>query len=139
MLCPVPGQTGVGLRYGKEAPDACPGDAAAGYPITVYWGTSNLKLKSHALRAIGPAGAPNQPLPKGAAFPEVDCYVYDPQQGVEAGFTKFQQCVCLIAKDPLKPSTTYEVSFDVEVDGKPWSRTWRFSTGAGGAAFSRDR
>jgi hypothetical protein len=130
VLCPVPGQANVGLNYGKEAPDACPGDASAGYPLTVYWGTSNLKLKSHALKALGPSNAPPASAPKTA--PDVDCYVYDPQQGAEAGFTKFQQCVCLIPKDPLKPNTTYEVSFDVEVDGKPWSKTWRFSTGAGG-------
>ena len=127
VLCPVPGQQNVGLNYGKEAPDACPGDAAAGYPITVYWGTSNLKIKSHSLKAVPPG-----PLPKGAVLPEVDCYLYDPAQGVEAGMTKFQQCVCLIAKDPLKPNTAYEVSLAVDVDGKPWSKTWRFSTGAGG-------
>ncbi|HEX7898008.1 MAG TPA: hypothetical protein VF950_09635 [Planctomycetota bacterium] len=128
VLCPVPGQQNVGLNYGKEAPDACPGDAAAGYPITVYWGTSNLKIKSHSLKAVPPG-----PLPKG--LPEVECYVYDPAQGVEAGMTRYQQCVCLIAKDPLKPNTTYEVALAVDVDGKPWSKTWRFTTGAGGGGF----
>ncbi len=132
VLCPVPGQQNVNLTYGKEAPDACPGDNAAGYPITVYWGTSNLKLKSHSLKALGPAGAPLPPLPKGAVVPTLDCYVYDPNQGTESGFTKFQQCVCIIAKDPLKANTTYEVSFEVDVDGKPWQKTWRFSTGGGG-------
>jgi hypothetical protein len=131
VLCPVPGQANLSLNYGKEAPDACPGDNAAGYPITVYWGTSRLKLTSSSLKAIGPAGAPAPPLPKGAVLPAVDCYLYDPQQGAEAGFTKYQQCVCLIPKDPLKPSTTYEVSMEVEVDGKPWQKTWRFSTGGG--------
>lgn len=131
VLCPVPGQQNVNLNYGKEAPDACPGDNAAGYPITVYWGTSNLKLKSGTLKALGPAGAPQQPLPKGAVLPKVDCYVYDPQQGAEMGFTKFQQCVCLIPMDPLKANTTYEVALDVEVDGKPWQKTWVFSTTGG--------
>lgn len=132
VLCPVPGQQNVNLNYGKEAPDACPGDNAAGYPITVYWGTSNLKLKSHSLKALGPAGAPLPPLPKGAVLPAVDCYVFDPTQGVEAGMTRYQQCVCIMAKDPLKPNTTYEVALEVDVDGKPWQKTWRFSTGAGG-------
>lgn len=131
VLCPVPGQANVGLNYGKEAPDACPGDNAAGYPITVYWGTANLKLKAHSLKALGPAGAPIPPLPKGATLPAVECYVYDPTQGVEAGMTRYQACVALIAKDPLKPSSTYEVSLEVDVDGKPWQKTWRFSTGGG--------
>jgi hypothetical protein len=131
VLCPVPGQQNVNLQYGKEAPDACPGDAAAGYPITVYWGTANLKIASHSLKALGTAGAPIPPLPKGASYPSVECYLFDPGQGVEAGMTRYQQCVCIMPKDPLKPNTTYEVAVEVDVDGKPWQKTWRFSTGTG--------
>jgi len=137
VLCPVPGQQDVGLSYGKEAPDACPGDNASGYPITAYFGTSSLKLVSHELRVVGPANAPPVPLPKGAKLPVVECYVYDPQTGPHAEFTKFQQCVCLIAKDPLKTNTLYEVSLEIDVAGKPWSRTWRFSTGTGGGRVIR--
>ncbi len=136
VLCPVPGQQDVGLAYGKEAPDACPGDNAAGYPVTAYFGTDKLRLTSHALKAAGPAPSPGQPplppTPKGAALPAVDCYVYDPQTGASADFTRFQHCVCIIPKDPLKGNTLYEVSLEVEVAGKPWSKTWRFSTGTGG-------
>jgi len=135
VVCPVPGQNGVGTTYGKEAPDACPGDASAGYPITVYFGTGKLKLTGHSLKAIGPAGNPGQPekaMPKGPAAPvvgeEIDCYEYDPKTGANADFTGFQQCVCIIAKDPLKPNVEYEVTMKVDVDGKPWSKTWRFST-----------
>src|SRR6185436_18820062 len=93
VVCPVPGQTGVGLRYGKEAPDACPGDNAAGFPITVYFNTSKLKLTGHSLKAIGPASTPGQPekaMPKGAGAPavgeEIDCYEYDPATGASSGF-----------------------------------------------------
>lgn len=128
VLCPVPGQTGVGTTYGKESPDATPGDNAAGYPITVYFGTSALKLKEATLKAL-PAGAAQ--LPPGAKAPPgtpVDCYLYDPKQGANADFTGFQQCVCIIPKDPLKVNVDYEVSFVVDVNGKPWSKTWRFST-----------
>jgi hypothetical protein len=134
VLCPVPGQQNVSLHYGKEAPDACPGDNAAGYPITVYWGTSNLKIKSHSLKAVPPG-----PLPKGASLPAVECYLFDPSQGVEAGMTRYQQCVCVMPKDPLRPNTTYEIELEVDVDGKPWQKTWRFTTGTGGGGFSRDR
>ncbi len=132
VLCPVPGQQDVGLSYGKEAPDACPGDNAAGFPITAYFGTPKLKLVSHALRVVGPANAPPAPMPKGAALPAVDCYCYDPQTGASAEMTRYQHAVCIIPKDPLKGNTLYEVSLEVDVDGKPWYRTWRFATGTGG-------
>src|SRR6185436_14032415 len=66
VLCPVPGQTGVGTNYGKEAPDACPGDNAAGYPITVYFGTSNLKLKESSLKMLERGAAQ---LPAGSKGP----------------------------------------------------------------------
>ena len=128
VLCPVPGQTGVGTNYGKEAPDACPGDAAAGYPITVYFGTSALKMKEWSLKALEKGAAQ---LPPGAKSPPgapVDCYVYDPQTGASADMTKYQAAVCLIPKDPLKVNVDYEVSMTVDVNGKPWSKTWRFNT-----------
>jgi hypothetical protein len=140
VLYPVPGQQNAGLTYAREAPDACPGDNSAGLPITAYFGTQKLKLASHALKVVGPANAPPVPLPKGAALPTVDCYVYDPQTGAHAGFTAFQHCVCIIPRDPLKANTLYEVSLQVEVDGKPWSKTWRFATGTGGfGGFHRGR
>ena len=51
--------------------------------------------------------------------------------------TKYQSGVALIAKDPLKVNVDYEVSMTVDVNGKPWSRTWRFSTSV--AKSSKDR
>jgi len=137
VLCPVPGQSGVGTTYGKEAPDATPGDNSAGYPITVYFGTSALKLKEHRLTAL-PPGA--MQAPAGAKLPPgtpIDCYAFDPGQGASADMTKYQACVCIIPKDPLKVNVDYEVSMTVDVAGKPWSRTWRFSTNV--ARSSKDR
>ncbi|HYG77689.1 MAG TPA: hypothetical protein VEK08_21970, partial [Planctomycetota bacterium] len=131
VLCPVPGQSGVALSYGKEAPDATPGDPSAGYPITVYFNTRQLKLTSHSLKALGPAGAAAGLKPGSGV--NVDCYVFDPQTGASADMTGYQQCVCLIAKDPLQGGTEYEVTMNVEVDGKPWTKTWRFSTAGGGS------
>ena len=102
VLCPVPGQTGVGTHYGKESPDACPGDNAAGWPITVYFGTQNLKLTSSSLKEVGPYAAqgPLRPVPAGT--PAIDCYLYDPGQGASKEFSGYQRAVCIIAKDPLK-------------------------------------
>jgi len=128
VLCPVPGQSGVGTNYGKEAPDACPGDAAAGYPITVYFGTSALKMKEWSLKALEKGAAQLPPGTKGAPGTPIDCYVYDPQTGASADMTKYQSAVCLIPKDPLKVNVDYEVSMTVDVNGKPWSKIWRFST-----------
>ena len=45
--------------------------------------------------------------------------------------------VCLIPKDPLKVNVDYEVSMTVDVAGKPWSKTWRFSTSQ--SRSSKDR
>jgi hypothetical protein len=131
VLCPVPGQSGVGTTYAKEAPDATPGDTSAGYPVTVYFGTSNLKLKEGTLKLLVPGAAQ---LPAGAKAPPgtpVDCYPFDPQTGASADMTKYQSCVALIPKDPLKVNADYEVSITVEVAGKPWTKTWRFNTSVG--------
>lgn len=141
VLWPVPGQTGVAPHYGKEAPDACPGDDAAGVPITAYFGARKLKLVSHSLKAVGvvagatPAKAP-PPVPGATAGP-VECYLFDPQQGASADMTGYQHAVCIMAKDPLKPNTEYEVMLQVDVDGKPWTKTWRFSTSAGSGRMRR--
>jgi len=138
VLCPVPGQTGVGTHYGKESPDACPGNNNAGYPITVYFGTDKLKLVSHSLKEVGPASAqatPGRPLPAGAA--SIDCYPYDPDQGANKDFTRYQHCVCIISKEALKANIEYEVTLKVDVDGKPWTKTWRFSTNQAVARTSR--
>jgi hypothetical protein len=129
VLCPAPGQTDVPLAYNKEMPDATPGDDRAGFPITVQFHTGKLKLTSHALRPVGPAG----PVPAKTEAAAVDCYTYDPHTGASNGMTGFLRCVCIIAKEPLQPDTQYEVTMNVEVGGKPWMKTWRFTTGAGAA------
>jgi len=120
VLCPAPGNAGVGLTYGHESPDAIPGQTG-GYPITVYFASGKLSLDSYKLCAV--AGDQRGPA--------VDCHVFDPQTGVSANMTGYQRCCCLIAKEPLAPSTTYEVSMQITVGGQPWTRTWQFTTGTG--------
>jgi uncharacterized protein YkwD len=41
-----------------------------------------------------------------------------------------QNTVCLIARAPLKPRTTYTATVTARVDGKDWKRSWKFTTGA---------
>lgn len=137
VIYPVPGQTGVGTTYGKEAPDATPGHPSAGLPITAYFGTSDLKLKEGTLKALPPGAAQ---LPPGAKTPPgtpVDCFLFDPHQGASADMSRYQSAVCLIPKDPLKVNVDYEVSLSVEVAGKPWSKVWRFSTAVAKSAKDR--
>lgn len=118
VLYPVPGQRECGLTYQKEAPDATPGDGNAGLPITAYFATRDLKLTAWTLTPVEGVKVPGP----------VDCYVFDPSTGTEARMTGYQRCVALIPKEPLQGAATYEVSMEVAVAGKPWKRTWRFST-----------
>jgi hypothetical protein len=122
ILCPVPGQTGVPTRFNREAPDPIPGDQEAGFPITAYFGTASLKLKSHSLKALPAPGAPSK------LGTPVECYAYDPVSGTESGMTKYQRVVAIIPKDPLASNVEFEVTFEVEVAGQPWTKTWRFNT-----------
>ena len=137
VLCPVPRQTGVHTRYSKEAPDATPGDAAAGYPVTAYFGTRKLALKSYSLRML-PPGFDDIPrietlVESGKELPgeSIECYEFDPKKGAHAKMTGYQSCVCIMAKDPLEKGRTFEVTLEVDVGGSPWKKTWYFSTGRG--------
>jgi hypothetical protein len=136
VLCPAPDQEDVGLRYQKERPDAVPDDASTGYPITAYFATAKLKLSSYTLRAVAAGAPPPVKFPAVAPPPapppnnqNLECYTFDPSQnGPNAIHLRFQKVVCLIPKEPLPANTWYEVNLNLEVDGKPWSRTWRFRT-----------
>ena len=118
VLCPVPDQRECGVSYQKEAPDATPGDDSAGLPITAYFGAGALLLKRWELKAIAGVKTPGL----------VECYPFDPKTGASAGMTGYQRCVAIIPKEPLQGAATYEVTLDVDVAGKPWTRTWQFST-----------
>jgi uncharacterized protein YkwD len=39
-----------------------------------------------------------------------------------------QRSICFLPRTPLKPGTRYTATFKAEVDGKPWERTWNFTT-----------
>ena len=143
ILCPAPGQSGVGTRYNKEAPDATPGDSSAGYPITAYFNARKITLTKYYLKAIGPAAAntsrrlTRRPTRNTTNAPNIDCYPFDHKQGASARMTGFQKCICIIPKEPLQGNTTYEVTLEADVNGQPWSKTWQFSTGA--SALNRRR
>jgi hypothetical protein len=126
VLCPAPGQVDVALTYSTEMPNATPGDTSAGYPISIQFQTGRIQLAGCTLREAPPSG----PVP--ASAPAIEYYPFDPKTGAASNMTAYLRCACIIPKDPLKPKTTYEVTFNVELDGKPWTRTWRFTTRAAG-------
>ncbi|HYE99258.1 MAG TPA: hypothetical protein VEJ18_10125 [Planctomycetota bacterium] len=120
VICPVPDQT-VPTHFNRESPDPIPGDREAGFPITAYFGTDQLTLKAHSLRALAGPGVP----PSRTGHP-VECYTFDPRTGSEPSMTRYQRVVALIPKDPLRTGAEYEVMLEVDVAGTPWKKTWRF-------------
>ena len=45
--------------------------------------------------------------------------------------------VCLIPKEPLKPNATFYVHLQGQVDGKPWDKKWKFTTGDAGLSVAQ--
>lgn len=116
VLCPAPDQSDVPVAFKKEAPDPIPGDDRAGFPVTAYFGSGSARLESYQMVI---SAAPKTPI---------ECYAYDFKTGASPEFSGYQNCVCLIAKDPLKPATAYTVTMAVDHGGKRWEKTWSFTT-----------
>jgi hypothetical protein len=57
----------------------------------------------------------------------VRCYVSTPDS--PATFFTQWNTVCVIPARPLEKATAYQVVLRCTVAGKPYSRTWRFTTG----------
>jgi len=119
VLFPADGQKNVPLTFAPEYPDPIPEhkEKPAGYPITVLLpGENNVKDVTATVK--DPAGK------------EVPLYVSSPENPA-AGQGQFQRnTICLIAKTPFKPSTTFTVNIKAMVDKKEWTKTWSFTTGA---------
>lgn len=121
VLCPAPGQEQVPLQFRTESPDPMKGDVTAGFPISAIFGTGRLKIVAATLHEVkaGQLGA------------VVPCVTFDPvNDALIREFMPTYGCslVAMIATDPLQRGTTYEVTWELEVDGEPWTRTYRFST-----------
>jgi uncharacterized protein YkwD len=113
-------QKDVPLAYEMigESPDSLPQskDKRAGFPITVtFWDGDPLKNVTAKLTdGMGQ---------------EVEAWLSTPEEPIAEGHQ--HHTICLIAKDHLKPDTTYTVAITANAAGKPWEQTWRFTTGAG--------
>ncbi|HVS39662.1 MAG TPA: CAP domain-containing protein [Gemmataceae bacterium] len=115
ILYPYADQQGVPVRYTGDQPSPLPAEAQgkpAGCPVTIRfsWHKPVDKVTARLTDAAGqevPAwlSTPQQPLP-----------------GVALGV------VCLLPREPLREGETYTVAASADYDGKPWTKTWTFTT-----------
>jgi uncharacterized protein YkwD len=120
---PAPDQESVPLVYPPhEVPSPVPARSPAergnegeqaGYAVTVLFGPT-VRVTAAAAKLVDDKGI------------DVDGWFSTPERPAIAGFP--QQMLCLLPKTTLKPDTRYTVTFQAEVNGRPWRRTWGFTT-----------
>ncbi len=120
VFYPAPDQTGVPLNFpnGGEEPNPIPDDkdGRAGYPVTAFF-----PKKEPLKNAVATLTDAN-----GAA---VACWFSNLEKPANPKFAGHQgNTVCLIAKVPLAPKTTYQVLIKGTLAGKAWEKKWQFTT-----------
>jgi uncharacterized protein YkwD len=115
---PAENQKDVPLAYSlalQESPDPIPEskDKQAGFPLTVLFPENQQVKEATALLLDDKAK-------------EVPGWLSTPEKPFTPG-TRANN-LCLIAKQPLQPKTTYTVTFQARVNNRPWKRTWSFTT-----------
>lgn len=115
VFYPDDGQTNVELKFGNEVPLplAAEHKGDAGFPITIQF-TRGQKVSNVEMKLTGAKDA------------EVPIYLSTPEKPATA-FPQ-QNTVCAIPRQPLARGTTYTAVLNCLVEGKPFTRTWRFST-----------
>ncbi|HZE98679.1 MAG TPA: CAP domain-containing protein [Planctomycetota bacterium] len=115
VLYPADGQKDVPLLFSPEIPDPIPDspDKKAGYPVTAIFSEGALVKDVKASLKDGDGQ-------------EVAVWLSSPEKPAAADYQR--NTVGLISREALKPSTTYTVSIAARVTGKPWLRTWSFTT-----------
>jgi len=120
---PAPDQENVPVNYPpNEVPSPIPARSGeerrnegrlAGYAITVLFGP-RVGVTAATAKLVDDKGQ------------EVDGWLSTPEKPAIAGYP--QTSLCFLPKMPLRPGTHYTATFQAEVDGKPWRRTWSFTT-----------
>ena len=115
VIYPADGQKDVPLKFTPEIPDPIPEspDKKAGYPVTAIFSEGAL-IKDAKAMIKDPAGT------------ELAVWVSSPEKPAAADYQR--NTIGLIAQEPLKPSTLYTVTMAARVTGKPWLKTWTFTT-----------
>src|SRR5262245_31378235 len=121
VVYPGPSQHQVPLKYAmglyNESPNPIPanGDSQkTGFPITAtfFSGASVEQVKATL---------------KDGYLQPVEHWLSTPEEPAHANASQLNS-ICLIPKAPLKAGASYTVSLSAKVDGKPWQKTWSFST-----------
>jgi uncharacterized protein YkwD len=120
---PAPDQENVPLVYPpNEVPSPIPARSLAergnevrlaGYAVTVLFGP-RVRVTAATAKLVDDNGT------------EVDGWFSTPEKPAIAGF--MQRSLCFLPKAPLRPDARYTATFQAEVNGKPWRRTWSFTT-----------
>lgn len=117
FLYPAPDQEEVPLAYpASEVPSPIPPEnkeRLAGYAITANF-PSRVTVKEATAKLMDDKGA------------AVEGWFSTPAKPAIADFP--QRSLCFLPRAPLKPDTRYTMTFKAEVEGKPWQRTWSFTT-----------
>lgn len=108
---PADKQRDVPLALGREIPRPAPTDSG-GYPVTLTFPEDQKVTAVTATMRVDKE--------------DVEFHLSTPEKPADARYQR--NTVCLIAKEPLKPSTTYTVIVTAKTGTKPFTRTWSFTT-----------
>jgi len=114
VLYPADKQKDVPLKFGRELPDPIPQDKdGAGYPITVTFPEGRPVKKAEATL-------------KDAGGKALEVWLSSPEKPADERYQR--NTICVIAKDPFEPDTTYTVTITGKIGGAAWTKTWSFTT-----------
>jgi uncharacterized protein YkwD len=115
-LYPGPDQKDVPFYFGRDISSLVPSQpkgTVAGFAISANFFPSQRLSNIKAVLAD-------------ATGKEIDCWLSTPKEPL-AGAGRYNQ-VLLAPKKPLAPASNYTVRLHADVNGKPWTRTWSFTT-----------
>lgn len=115
VFYPEDGQANVPINFGIEIPNPLPAEhkGPAGFPITILFAAGQ-KVSDVEIKLTGPkdsvvAGYLSTPEKPASSFPQ-------------------SNAINLIPKQPLAKGMQYQVELRCQLGGKPFARTWRFTT-----------
>ncbi len=115
---PPSGQDRVPLIFpGNETPDplAQTSEKLSGYPITLTFAPRTVVRDA----AAELQDSESKSVPVWLSSPEKPANPRHPREQANT--------ICLLAKKPLNPGSTYSVSVSATVDGQPWKHSWSFT------------
>jgi uncharacterized protein YkwD len=118
----VPRTFGLG---GMEEPNPIPfATGHCGYPVTVSFPKDDQIQEATAILEY----VPTKKLPD-YMVAQVPVWLSTPERPA-LPMQSQQNTICLIAKGKLPPLTAHKVTVRAKVNGEPWEKVWKFTTGA---------